>query len=1229
MVEAERGGIEMPTHSTALPIVDPVDIHVDRLSVHVNSITGGWLAPIQFRKQKLGGTHSGMQNQILHDVSVTFPSGSLVAILGPSGSGKTTLLNALCNQLSARGITVTGDIFYTCSRDIHSIGSAYLRQNDFLIPSLTVRETLQTAADLRMPSNDTAYRSHPTTGLDAANAHHIVQLLKDLAGEGRTVVVAIHTPRPEIWELFDHVLLLSQGHVLYNGPSSSVRDYFEQFGHSIPAWRNPAEILIDLVSMEAEADALAMVSAARINNLKERWKAAQCTIVDSCRVYPCGSSVVRHASSTSRHPVVPLSRQLDVLTRRTIRTTLRGPMNLFGSLSITIVLGIVTGAAFYQVDSSAQGLWSRQGALFSLLNIYGYPLLIYEIFRLSYDIRMFDREQEEGDIPGPAISFIVFYFLVGLWRSVAEAFLFLLILVLATYISLTAAVLAIAISRDFAIAGLIGNLLYTLQSLSGGYLVHVEQIPIWLRWSKWIAHNFYLYSALCAIEFVGPEQTPRGHLYSCSTIANSSTGGCTESYGKDVMAGLGFPRDWIWQPIVASFGFLIFYTLVAALLLQRPQMGATMTPDPQPSRRPGIIESTELQPLTPTPRAPGVDIQLNRFALTLTRRNLKALWSPSHELPILKPINTTFRQGELSVIMGPSGSGKTTIIHALTARLPRRYRRQGQVLYNSHYLPPSTIRTMCSYVSQFDYLQSFLTVRETLLFAAELRLPGWMTKEQKYCKVDSIIHTMGLASCAGTVVGDDKQKGISGGEKRRVSIGIQLLTDPRVLILDEPTSGLDAHTAGCILKKLKDLSEEGRTVICSIHQPRSDTFPFFSNILLLASDGSPVFAGPGEDILHYFRSHGFECPSPMNPCDFIIDLVTVDHRDQGEISSRTRVQQLIEKHTVAQANIQVTYPVPITSQERKEMTKDINSFSILLPLAIRRSALGLIRRPFHLLSRLVQAPGMAAIFIMFTSPLSNDSNSVQTRIGLLQQLLTLLVAGLLQSIIVYPGERDTFKSERNDGCMTAICFLVQYTCLELPTEIFSALISSAIFTFGPPTQSTFMMFLISSFNIFAIINCGESIGIILLSLFDNIGISTTLTPIVLYINWVFAGLLSTSLPRVFQIVAYILPSKYVMANIMPYAMHGLEFTCNEQHQPSKQCTIQNGKDVLNFYNFDKNPRLNILALAVCMIGTLRSGRLLSKPNSVAATLSWCSLHTPWVFLHCKGLYIPPLPSKIP
>ncbi|GMG13582.1 unnamed protein product [Aspergillus oryzae] len=436
----------------------------------------------------------------------------------------------------------------------------------------------------------------PQTGLDAANAHHIVQLLKDLAGEGRTVIVAIHTPRPEIWELFDHILLLSQGHVLYNGSTSSIRGYFERCGHAISASENPAEHLIDLVSIEAEAEGSPMGSVARINNLKEQWKAAQRTVADNYAPYSNNGSVVRYGSAISRHPAVPLSRQL---------------------------------------------------------------------------------------------------------------------------------------------------------------------------------------------------ATPRGHLYGCTSVTNPPTGECTGSYGKDIISSLGIPREWIWQPVVASLGFLVSYTLVAALILQRPRMGAVMTSDPQSSHSSVVIQNMELLPLSSTPHTPGVDIQLTRYALILTRRNIKAFLGPSYERPILKPVNTIFRHGELSIIMGPSGSGKTTLLHAITARLPQRYRRQGQVFYNSHRLRPSTIRAMCSYVSQSDNLQPFLTVRETLLFAAGLRLPRWITKEQRYSKVDSIIRTMGLTSCAETIVGDRKQKGISGGEKRRVSIGIQLLTDPRILILDEPTSGLD------------------------------------------------------------------------------------------------------------------------------------------------------------------------------------------------------------------------------------------------------------------------------------------------------------------------------------------------------------------------------------------------------------------------------------------------------
>ncbi len=159
----------------------------------------------------------------------------------------------------------------------------------------------------------------------------------------------------------------------------------------------------------------------------------------------------------------------------------------------------------------------------------------------------------------------------------------------------------------------------------------------------------------------------------------------------------------------------------------------------------------------------------------------------------------------------------------------------------------SVVHSVTSYVSQDDdALISTLTVRETLHFAAGLRLPTWMSKEQKRSRAESVLLEMNLRDCADTLIGDMKKKGISQGEKRRVTIAVQLLADPQILILDEPTSGLDAFTATSIIDVLRGLATGGkRTIIMSIHQARSDIFKYFDHVLLLARGGHLVYAGKG------------------------------------------------------------------------------------------------------------------------------------------------------------------------------------------------------------------------------------------------------------------------------------------------------------------------------------------------------------------------------------------------
>ena len=206
------------------------------------------------------------------------------------------------------------------------------------------------------------------------------------------------------------------------------------------------------------------------------------------------------------------------------------------------------------------------------------------------------------------------------------------------------------------------------------------------------------------------------------------------------------------------------------------------------------------------------------------------------------------------MIMGPSGSGKTSLLNVISNRLHNNvtinYRTSGAVYFNGAVPSESVVRPVCSYVCQDDdVLLPFLTVREDLRFAAGLRLPTSYTKLQKIQRAEAVLLELELRDVADNLIGSELVKGISGGEKRRVTIAIQILTDPKVLLLDEPTLGLDSFTASSIVNVLKGLVEEGRILIMTIHQSRSDIFHHFGNILLLAQGGYLVYTGKGSNLL--------------------------------------------------------------------------------------------------------------------------------------------------------------------------------------------------------------------------------------------------------------------------------------------------------------------------------------------------------------------------------------------
>ncbi|KAI7883212.1 transporter, ABC superfamily [Lichtheimia hyalospora FSU 10163] len=240
-------------------------------------------------------------------------------------------------------------------------------------------------------------------------------------------------------------------------------------------------------------------------------------------------------------------------------------------------------------------------------------------------------------------------------------------------------------------------------------------------------------------------------------------------------------------------------------------------------------------------------------------------------LQILNRITGMVHPGQVMAIMGPSGSGKTTLLDILANRT-KTGNVSGDVYVNGHNLSPSEYRKLIGYVDQEDTMIPTLTVYETILYSALLRLPKSMSTAAKEFRVLEVMQELGIDSIKDSKIGQADDRSISGGERRRVAIACELVTSPSILFLDEPTSGLDAYNAYNVVESLVSLARDyNRTIVFTIHQPRSNIVTLFDELVVL-SKGYTIYSGPQLRVQSYFRSIGYPCPPGFNIADYLIDL---------------------------------------------------------------------------------------------------------------------------------------------------------------------------------------------------------------------------------------------------------------------------------------------------------------------------------------------------------------------
>ncbi|KAF1334207.1 Atp-binding protein, partial [Globisporangium splendens] len=928
-----------------------------------------------------------------------------------------------------------------------------------------------------------------STGLDSAATYDIISTQRSIAKKLRkTVVIALLQPSPEVFALFDDVMILNTGELMYHGPREQVVDYFESLGFACPPERDIADYLLDLGTKEQKKYEVSPPPHAHPKH--PRYPSEFAEVFRRSDIH----ANMLHALMGPHNPelLANVGLHMDLtpefhqsfwastwtLIKRESLVQSRNTPFLVGRAIMVALMGTLYATTFY--DFNPTNIQVVMGLCFTAVLFLALgQIALIPTFMASRDIFYKHRganffrtssyvlANSLSLLPVVSIEAVVFgtlvYWMCG-FTSSASCFSVFLVLLLLTNITygawfffLSSALPNINVTIPLAMLSNLLSILFT------GFVVLKSQVPDYFIWIYWLSPMSW------SVRGIAINQYRSSELDVC---VYDGVDYCAQFDGKTMgeyylgLFDVATEKKWVAYGVVylVALYFLFMCFSCFALEYRRHEspenVGFSKPEDEDEGNRYTLATTPKLSSDLSLPRTSVhvVDVHTTReknfIPVTLA---FKDLWytvplpsNPKESIDLLKGITGYALPGTITALMGSSGAGKTTLMDVIAGRKTGG-EIQGKILLNGYEATDLAIRRSTGYCEQVDIHSESATIREALTFSAFLRQDSTVPQSKKFDSVNEALDLLGMHNIADQII-----RGRSVEQMKRLTIGVEMAAQPSVLFLDEPTSGLDARSAKLIMEGVRKVANSGRTVVCTIHQPSSEVFFLFDQLLLLKRGGETVFFGElGEGchtLVDYFEAIPGVTPLPVgyNPATWMLECigagVSNDAANDTDFVKCFNESELKHSLDAEVAKPGVGHIAPGSSELLFSNKRASTSYTQMTFLVTRFFGM-YWRTPAYTLTRIVLALVLALLFgLLFVDADYDSYQGVNSGIGMIN--LSFVFNGFISlnsAIPVSAQDRASFYRERASQTYNAFWYFVGWTLAEVPYALLSGLIFTVVF----------------------------------------------------------------------------------------------------------------------------------------------------------------------------------------